>query len=91
MVALDRVEDQALVRLRDIRLREPALVREVHLRRDCTRVQAGCLRVELEVDCLGGLDTDDELVARDVLEDTLRDVLELNADLNLGLVQRWRI
>ena len=91
VVAFEGVQDERLVGLRDVNIRETALVGEVHLRRNRTRVEAGGLGVELEIHGLGRLDTEDELVAGDVLEDALRDVLELNADLNLGLVQRWRI
>ena len=87
MVTAKRVEDESLIRLGDLGVSEPALVREVHLRRDRARVQPGRLRVQLEVDRLRGLDADHELVARDVLEDALRDVLELDAHFDLGLVQ----
>lgn len=89
VVAAERVEDEGLVRLGDLRLGEAALVRQVHLRGDRARVQAGCLRVQLEVHGLGWLDAQHELVARDVLENPLRDVLELDADLDLRLVERW--
>lgn len=89
MIATKRVEDEGLVRLRDLDLREATLVRQVHLGRDRARVQARRLRVQLEVDGLGRLDADDELVAGDVLEDALRDVLELDPDLDLRLVERW--
>lgn len=88
MVALEGVEDEALVRLRDELVGEPPLVREVHLDRHRVRVQPGRLRVELEVDGLAGLDADDKLVARDILENALRDVLVLYPDLYLCLVER---
>ena len=91
MVTLECVENEGLVRLGDVHVREAALVRQVHLGRDRARVEAGRLRVQLEVHRLGGLDAEHELVPGDVLEDTLRDVLELDADLDLGLVQRWTI
>jgi hypothetical protein len=89
VIALKRIEDEGLIRLRDMRVCEAPLVRQVHLSRDRACVQAGRLRVELQVNGLGGLDTDDELVAGDVLEDTLGDILVLDTDLNLGLVQSW--
>lgn len=90
MVALEGVEDEALVRLRDELVGEPPLVRQVHLDRHRVCVQPRRLRVQLEVDGLAGLDADDELVARDILEDALRDVLVLYPDLYLRLVERCR-
>ena len=87
VVALERVEEERLVRLGDLVVREPPLVRQVHLGRQRAHVQAGRLGVQLEVHGLGGLDAQDELVARDVLEDALRDVLELDAHFHFGLVQ----
>ena len=87
VVALERVEEERLVRLGDLVIREPPLVRQVHLGRQRAHVQAGRLGVQLEVHGLGGLDAQDELVARDVLEDALRDVLELDAHFHFGLVQ----
>lgn len=87
VVATESVEDERLVRLWDLGVHEAALVREVHLCRDRTRLQAGGLSVELEVHRFGRLDPDDKLVPRDVLEDTLRHILELDPDLDLGFVQ----
>ena len=87
MVTLERVKDKRLVRLGDMYVREPPFVREVHLGRDRTRVETGRLRVELQVHGFGRLDTEDELVTRDVLEDALCNVLELDPDLDLGFVQ----
>ena len=87
VVALERIKDEGLVRLGDLRLQEAPLIREIHLRRDRARVQTRDLRVQLEVDRLRGLDADHELIARDVLEDALRDVLELDPDFDLGLIQ----
>ena len=88
MIAAKRIEDEGLVRLGDLDLRKAPLVREVHLRWDRARVQTRCLRVDLEVDGLGGLNADNKLVTGDVLENALRDVLELDPDLNLRLVER---
>lgn len=87
VVALERVTDERLVRLWDLVVSEPSLVRQVHLGRHRARVQTGLLGVHLEVHGLGGLDTQDELVTRDVLEDALRDVLELDPHFHLGFVQ----
>ena len=86
VVAVECVEDERLVRLRDLVVREPSLVRQVHVGRQRARVQAGHLGVHLEVHGLGRLDAQDEFVARDVLEDALRDVLELDSHFHFGLV-----
>ena len=87
VVALECVEKERLVRLWDLVVREPPLVRQVHVGRQRTRVQAGRLGVQLEVHGLGRLDAQNELVARDVFEDALRDVLELDPHFHFGLVQ----
>lgn len=87
VVTLKRVEDERLVRLWDLAIREPSLVRQVHFCRQRTRVQARCLGVHLQVYRLGRLDAEDELVARDIIEDTLTDVLELDPHFHLGFVQ----
>lgn len=87
MIALESIEDEGLVRLGDLRLRESPLVRQVHLGWERTSVETGSLGVELEVNGLRGLDAEDKLVAGDVLEDTLGDILELYADLDLRFVQ----
>ena len=87
MVALERIEDQALVRLGDVLVGETSLVRQVHLNRYRAGVQTRCLRIQLEIDRFAGLDTDDEFVARNILEDALRHILVLNPDLHLRFVQ----
>jgi hypothetical protein len=87
VVALEGVQDQSLVSLGDLCLGEPALVSQVQLGRDRPRDQAGRLGVELHVDGLGGLDSDDELVTGNVVKDAGGDVLVLNSDLYLGFVE----
>ena len=87
VVTLECVEKERLVRLWDLVVREPSLVRQVHVGRQRARVQAGRLGVQLEVHGLGRLDAQNELVARDVFEDALRDVLELDPHFHFGLVQ----
>ena len=86
VIALERVENERLVRLGYLLVREPSLVRQVHLGRERTRVQAGPFGVQLEVHGLGGLDAQHELVARYVVEDALRDGLELDPHFHLGFV-----
>lgn len=87
MIATQSVEDQRLVRLWDFRLREAPLIRQIHLGWDRPCVQTRRLGVHLQVHGFGGLDSDHKLVARNVLEDTLCDVLELDANFNLGFVK----
>ena len=86
VVALERVEDERLVCLWDLVVREPSLVRQVHVGRQRAHVQARRLGVQLEVHGLGRLDAQDEFIARDVFENTLRDVLELDSHFHFGLV-----
>ena len=88
VVALERIEDESLVRLRDLGIGESLLVRQVQLDGDRARRKAGQLGIHLHVDGLGWLDSEHELVPRDVVEDALRGVLELDADLDLALVER---
>ena len=87
MVALEGVQDQSLVSLGDLCLGEPALVGQVQLGRDRPRDQARRLGVELHVDGLGGLDSDDQLVTGNVVKDAGGDVLVLDSDLHLGFVE----
>lgn len=89
MITLQRVQDQALVSLGDLRVREPPLVGQVHLRRDSACLETRSLGVELEVHSFSRLDAHDELVPADILEDALGDVFELNTDLDLGFIQRY--
>jgi hypothetical protein len=87
VITLKRIKDESFVSLGDLGVREPPLVCEVHLRRHRAGVQTGGFGVHLEVDSLGGLDSDNELVAGDVLKDALRDIFELNTDFDFGFVQ----
>ena len=87
MIPPKRIQNQTLVRFRDLCLRETPLVRQVHLGGDRTSVETRGFRVELEVYGFGWLDPDHELIACDVLEYTLRHILKLNSDLHLGLVE----
>lgn len=87
VVTLERIEDERLVRLWDLGLGEPPLIRQVHFDRHRAHVQARHLCVHLQVDRLGGLNAEDKLVARDIVEDTLGDVFELDPHFHLGFVQ----
>ncbi len=87
VVALQRVEDERLVGLGDLEVREAAPVRQIELRHHRLHAEAWQLRVHLDVHALVRLHADDELVPRDVLEDARRDILELDAHLGLLLVE----
>jgi hypothetical protein len=87
VVTLEGVEDKSLVSLGDLKVRETTTVGEVELGNGSLHGQSGELGVHLDVDRLIRLDTDDELVTGDILEDSGSDVLELDTDLSLLLVE----
>lgn len=89
-VALERVEDKSLVRLGNLDVGEAVLVGHVKLDRNSLGDKTRKLVVELEVDGLVRLDTKNELVADNVREDARRNVLELDTDLDLGLIESCR-
>lgn len=89
VITLQRIKDERLVRFGDLRVRKPPLICEVHLRRHGPRLQPWKLGVHLQVDGFGGLDTDHKLVTGNIFEDTLRDVFELDANLDFRLVQSY--
>jgi hypothetical protein len=87
VVTLKGIEDERLVGLGDLEVRETTAVGEIQLGNHGLHAQARELRVHLDVHTLVGLNADDKLVAGNVLEDTRGNVLELNADLGLLLVE----
>lgn len=87
VVAPEGIQNKGLVRFRDLCLFESALVRKVELDRDGPCQQSRRLGVHLHVDGLVRLDTEDELVSRNVGEDAGGDVLVLNSDLDLGFIE----
>lgn len=89
VVALEGVQDQGLVGLGDLEVGEAAAVSQVQLGHHRLHGQTRQLGVHLDVDGLVGLDTDNQLVAGNVLEDTRGNVLELDADFGLLLVEGW--
>lgn len=89
VVTLEGIQDQGLIGLRDLEVREAAAVGQVQLGHYRLHGQTRQLRVHLDVDGLVGLDTDDQLVAGNILEDTRSHVLELDANLGLLLVEGW--
>lgn len=89
VVALQSVQDQRLVGLRDLEIGEPPSVCEIKFGDDRLHAETGQLGVHLDVDALVGLYTNDKLVAWNVLEDTRGHILELDANLRLLLVESF--
>mmetsp|Transcript_1197 Transcript_1197/g.3360 ORF Transcript_1197/g.3360 Transcript_1197/m.3360 type:complete len:441 (+) Transcript_1197:13-1335(+) len=90
LLAVDDVEDEALVSVGDVLgLLPGGPVEEVEARLVEPGGEAGNLAGDFEVDGLVGLDADDELVAVHVAgaKDVARDLLEPDADFGLALVQ----
>ena len=91
VVALERVEDEALVRLGDVLVGETSLVRQVHLNRYRAGVKTRCLRIQLEIDRFAGLDTDDEFISGNIFEYSLSNIFVLNPNFDLRLVQSYNL
>lgn len=87
VVALESIQDKRLVGLRNLQVGETAAVGKVELGDNGLHGKTRKLRVHLDVDRLVGLDSDDKLVSRNVLEDSRSDILELNTDFGLLLVE----
>jgi hypothetical protein len=68
---------------------ESVLVGQIELSGDSTCLESGELGVHLHVDCFVGLDSEDELVSANIVENASFDILELDSDLDLGLVECW--
>lgn len=87
VVALQCVENERFVCLRNLQVGESPPVGKVEFCDDSLHAETGQLGVHLNVNTLVGLHSDDELVSWNVLEDSRGDILELNADLGLLLVE----
>lgn len=87
VVALEAVENQRLVGLGDSHVRVSAVVGQIEIGDNVLGGETGQLGVHLHVDRLGGLDSDNQLVSRQVVDDTLGDISELHSDLHLTLVE----
>lgn len=87
MVSLQGIQDQRFIGLGDLQVGESAAVGEVELGDDRLHRETRQFRVHLDVNGLVGLDSDDQLVAGNVLEDTRGHISELDADLGLLLIQ----
>jgi hypothetical protein len=70
VVTLQRIENERFVGFGNLEVRESPSVSQVKLCDDSLHAQTGELGVHLNVHTLVGLDADDELIARDVLENT---------------------
>lgn len=89
MITPQGVQNEGFISLGDLRISEPSLVSQIHLGWHCTSVESRRLSIHFEINCLRRLNADDELIARYVLEYSLCDVLELDANLDLSLVQGY--
>ena len=88
VIALERIQNKHLVRLWDLRVREPPLVCQVHLRRNRPERVSRRLRVQLQIHRFRRLDPHDQLVPRNLCKNTFRHIFKLHSNLHLGLVQR---
>lgn len=88
VVPFESVKDKSLVCLRDFGVGESFLIGEVELDWDRSSCKTGQLCIHFHVNSLGWLNSKDELIAGDVVEDTLCGIFELDPDLHLALVQR---
>lgn len=86
VIALECVENERLIRLGNLIIRESPFVRQVHLGWECARIQTRHLGVQLQVHGFGGLNSQDEFVATDVFKNTGGDVLKLKSHFHLGVI-----
>ena len=89
VISLQRIQDECFIRFWDLGIYKTFLVRQVHFRRQHACVKARSLRIEFEVHGFGRLYTHDEFVASDICKDSLRDILELNANFHFGFVEGY--
>lgn len=89
MVAFQSVKNESFVGLRDLKITEATPIGKIKLSNSGLHAKAWKLGVHFNINALIWLDANDELVSRDVLEDTTGDVLELDSNFGLLLVQGW--
>ena len=89
VVPFQSVQDQGLISLRDVNIPESTLVRQVHVHGDRLGIQPRSFCVQFQIHRLRWLNANHELVSRNVFEDSRSDILELDSDLDLGLIQSW--
>lgn len=87
MIPSEGVENQGFIRLWDFCIGETPLICEIHFCWNCAGVESRHLGVKLQIDGFRGLDTNDKLVARNVFENALRYVFELNTDFDFCFVE----
>jgi len=87
VVALESIQDQRLVSLGNLKVGESPAVGKIKLGNHSLHAETGQLRVHLDVHGFVGLDAEDELVTWDVLENARGYILELDANLDLGLIE----
>lgn len=87
VVTLQSVQDERFVGFGNLQVRETAAIGEIQLSHDGLHGQARQLGVHLDVHRLVGLHSDNQLVTRDILENTRCDIAELNTDFGLLLIQ----
>lgn len=87
VVALQGIEDKRLVGFRNLEIAESAAVCEIEFSDSSLHAETGQLGVHLYVYRLVGLHANNQLIARNVLEDAAGNVLELDTDFGLLLVE----
>jgi hypothetical protein len=87
VVAFESIKNEGFVGLGDSGVGETFGIGEVELDGNCACGETGELGVHLHVNGLRRLDSQNELVSGDVVEDASCRVLELNSNLDLGLVE----
>jgi len=87
MIPSEGVENQGLVRLWDFCFDETPLICEIHFCRNGAGVESRSLGVKLQIDGFRRLDTNDKLVARNVFENALRHIFELDTDFDFCFVE----
>lgn len=89
MVALQGIQDQSFIRLRDLEITEPTPVGKIELSHGRLHAKTWKFGVHLDVDTLVGLDADNKLITRNVLENSAGNILELNSNLRLLFIQSF--
>lgn len=89
VIALESIENESFVGLRNVGVRESLLIGEVKFNRNSTRVEPRKLVVHFEVYSFIGLNAHHKLVPRDIGENTLRSIFVLHTNFDFGLVQSF--
>lgn len=89
MVTLQSIQDQSLIRLGDLEITEATPIGKIKLSHGRLHTKTRKLGVHLDVDTLVGLDADDKLITRNVLENSAGNILELNSNFRLLFIQSF--